>query len=198
MAMPRLEEAILWRRLDTVGHDACGLWAAGDDWLLAGTAVFRSGGIPCCLGYEVECTSAWQTRSASVSGWLGKTQVRLAISVTPSGDWIVNGRQGGDELAGLVDLDLGFTPATNLVQVRRLSLEVGRGAEIFTVYLHFPELYLGRLRQAYRRIAENSYEYSAPAFGYSGTLQVSGVGFVTLYPGLWAVEASAGGSNVPP
>ncbi|HZB44562.1 MAG TPA: putative glycolipid-binding domain-containing protein, partial [Pyrinomonadaceae bacterium] len=93
------------------------------------------------------------------------------------------------ELAGLVDVDLGFTPATNLIQFRRLSLGVGHATDAPTVYLNFPELTLGRLEHRYHRVALDRYDYQAPRFDYTGILRVSAAGFVTHYPGLWELEA---------
>ena len=41
--------------------------------------------------------------------------------------WFANGVEQ-DNVAGCLDLDLGFTPATNLFAIRRLSLKVGQRA----------------------------------------------------------------------
>jgi hypothetical protein len=184
-----LEQTILWRRLDVPGHDACGLWVSDNGWCLAGTAMFLFEEQPCHLRYEVDCDSAWRTRAASVSGWLGRTPVQLTLETVPGERWTLNGAEQGEEVAGLVDVDLGFTPATNLIQLRRLALDVGHEVEAPVVYLHFPELTLGRLEHRYHRVALDKYDYQAPAFDYAAILQVSELGFVTQYPGLWALEA---------
>jgi uncharacterized protein len=189
MNTPTLEQVILWHRLDSPGHDACGLWGSDNGWHLAGTAMFRASEQPCHLRYEVHCDSSWRTRSASVIGWLGKTMVQLALEAIPGARWTVNGDEQGEEVAGLIDVDLGFTPATNLIQLRRLSLSVGQAAEAPVAYLQFPELTLGRLGHRYHRVARDQYDYRAPAFDYAAILQVSDLGFVTQYPGLWALEA---------
>lgn len=182
-------QSVLWRRLDVPGHDACALWHVDDGWRLAGTAMFRTEeGRPCHLSYVVHCDSSWRTRSASVSGWLGQTLVQIALEVLPGERWTLNGEVQGEETLGLMDIDLGFTPATNLVQFQRLSLSVGDKIEAPVMYLHFPELTLGRLDHCYRRIAFDKYDYQAPRFGYAAILRVSDMGFVTDYPGLWTVE----------
>lgn len=89
-----------------------------------------------------------------------------------------------------MDIDLGFTPATNRVQLRRLSLQVGQRAEAPKAYLAFPELTLRRLEHRYHRVAAAAYDYEAPCFDYAARLQVSEFGFVTHYPGVWEMEAS--------
>lgn len=188
MSADVLEQTILWRRIDTPGHDACALWSSSDAWRLAGTAVFSSEGQPCRLCYEVECDASWRTRSAKVTGWMGRTALRLFIEAMPEGRWEFNGTEQA-EVKGLVDVDLGFTPATNLIQLRRLSLGVGQAIDAPVVYLNFPELTISRLEHTYRRAAPDRYDYQAPTFNYAGVLQVSSVGFVTHYPDLWELEA---------
>ncbi len=183
-----LEQTILWRRIDSPGHDACGLWVLNGGWRLAGTAVFRLEERACHLRYEVDCDLSWRTRYATVTGWIGRKSVDLAIVALPGEGWTFNGVKKR-AVAGLVDVDLGFTPATNLIQLRRLALEVGQEAEAPAVYLHFPELKVGRLDHWYRRVAADRYDYKAPVFDYAAVLQVSDAGFVTHYPELWELEA---------
>lgn len=183
--MSTLQQTILWRRLESAGHDACGLWAGDEGWRLAGTAVFA---FPCCLRYEVDCDSSWRTRLARISGWMGSAPVTLVIAGKPGNRWHLNGAEQ-PTVEGLVDVDLGFTPATNLIPLRRLALAVGQAADAPTVYLRFPELRLEPLAQRYHRLTPNQYDYQAPSEGYAAPLQVSDSGFVTQYPGLWELEA---------
>jgi hypothetical protein len=189
MSTDVLQQAILWRRIDSPGHDACGLWVGDDGWRLAGTAAFSLEGTPYHLRYEVYCDRSWHTLGASVTGWCGRTAVKLVLESVPGKGWILNGKEQGEEVTGLVDVDLGFTPATNLIQLRRLSLGVGHEAEAPVAYLHFPKLRLGRLAHRYRRMAFNEYYYEAPIFSYAAILNVSDQGFVTEYPGLWTLES---------
>jgi uncharacterized protein len=182
-----LQQTILWRRLDAAGHDACGLWAEDEGWRLAGATLFALDQEPCCLSYEVACDTSWRTRSARISGWIGRAPVTLDIIHQPGNRWQLNGVEQ-PTVEGLVDVDLGFTPATNLIQFRRLALAVGQAADAPAVYLRFPELRLERLAQRYHRLTHNQYDYQAPSEGYAAPLQVSESGFVTYYPGLWGME----------
>ena len=50
-------------------------------------------------------------------------------------------------VAGLVDVDLGFTPASNLLAIRRFDLGIGEATPAPAAYLTFPELRLVRLDQ---------------------------------------------------
>ncbi len=187
----KLEDSILWRRLDSPGHDCCGLWVFEDSRYLQGVAVFCSEGGPCKLEYRIDSDLSWHTRSVSVTGWTGKSPVSIEISAGPGGIWYMNGECQSSEVAGLVDVDLGFTPATNLVQLCRMTLEIGQEAEAPAVYLDFPSFTLCKLQQSYRRVAADKYEYRSPSFDYSAVLRVNEKGFVMDYPGLWEKEGES-------
>jgi uncharacterized protein len=183
----RLEQTILWRCLDSPGHDACGLWALPDGWRLSGAAVFSLEEQPCHLAYTVDTDLEWRTRSATVTGWFGHEPVALAIESLAGERWSLNGTEQG-AVAGCVDIDLSFTPATNLIALRRLALPIGEGAEAPAAWLDFPAPTLQRLDQQYRRLTSDRYGYRSPGNGYAGQLEVSEAGFVLRYPGLWELE----------
>ncbi|MHB0938075.1 MAG: putative glycolipid-binding domain-containing protein [Armatimonadota bacterium] len=184
--MAWIEWTILWRRLDAPGHDACALWKLDGGWRLAGTAVFLHAHRPCHLAYAVECDAAWQTQAARVTGWIDRDAVEMTL-VAAGGHWRLNGIDQ-PQVAGCVDADLGFTPATNLIALRRLGLRIGEEADAPAAWFDFPALQLMRLRQRYHRLDDHRYAYHAPDVGYAGTLEVSEAGFITLYPDLWMLE----------
>jgi hypothetical protein len=186
--MESLEHTIIWQRLDAPGHDTCGLWSIAGGWRLEGTASFVHDGVPCHLAYVADCDDEWHALAALVVGWIGSREVEAAIRPTPRDGWQLNGREQ-TTARGLLDIDLGFTPATNLIQLRRLALPVGGATDAPAVYLRFPDMELDRLEQHYARVAANEYDYAAPETGYSGRLEVHDNGFVTAYPGIWQMEA---------
>jgi hypothetical protein len=185
--MPTDAASALWRRLDTPGHDAAWLQRTADGWLLAGTAVFRQGEDPACLAYEVACDDTWATRRGSIRGRIGQAAVAHEIARTADG-WSVDGAPVPG-LADLLDLDLGFTPATNLLQLRRVGLAVGEAVDVpvawFAGELGSADPHLVLLPQRYERRGEHAFGYEAPTAGYAGELVVGADGFVTRYPGLW-------------
>jgi hypothetical protein len=179
--------AALWRRLDVPGHDACRLDVELDGWRLHGTAVFRLDGVPVRLDYRVECDRSWRSRSASVEGWVGARSIEIVIVRADDGRWLLNGAaaQGLDDC---IDVDFGFTPATNALQLRRIALAVGDAADVPVAWLDVPAGTLLRLEQRYHRVTDVRYEYAAPRFGYHAELEVSPAGFARRYPGLWELE----------
>jgi uncharacterized protein len=178
---------MLWRRLDSAGHDACRLVQEDGGWRLEGAAVFGHAGVPACLAYELDCDGEWRTRAGLVRGWVGTRPLDFRITRTPDGVWTLNG-QIVPGLEACIDLDLGFTPSTNLFQLRRIALEVGQAADVPVAWLDVPVGSLSTLRQRYERRTADAYWYEAPRFDYCALLRVSAVDFVESYPTLWEAE----------
>lgn len=176
--------SFLWRKVDHPGHDACRLFELATGWRLTGAAIFREGGKPCHLEYDVAADTAWRTRSARVRGYVGRQPVDLRITSAGGRRWRLNGALV-ESVTGCVDVDLGFTPATNLIAIRRLALRVGQRAEAPAAYLSFPAMRMVKLPQSYVRVGRAEYQYEAPTVGYSGRLRVLPSGAVSRYPGLF-------------
>jgi hypothetical protein len=181
--------AILWRRIDRPGHESACVLALDAGWQLAGTAVFLEEGEPCCLSYRITCGSDWRTRSVEVTGWLGVKTILVRAEVAPAGAWIVNGASV-PAIEGCVDIDLNFSPSTNLLPIRRLDLEVGEEKEVRAAWLRFPSFRFESLEQSYRRLSRERYRYRSAGGRFETELEVDANGFVTLYPGFWQGVAS--------
>ena len=182
--MTRPVAVFLWRKLDHPGLDSCRLFRLGAGWRLRGAAIFRDRVGTCHLQYDVAVDGDWKTRTARVSGYIGGKEIDLRIASAGAARWQLNGVPKKD-VTGCVDVDLGFTPATNLIVLRRLALKVGQRADAPAAYLQFPQMRLVKLPQSYARIGRTEYAYQAPTVGYSGTLQVLRGGAVSRYPGLF-------------
>lgn len=183
--------SMFWRRLDADGHDCCRLRQEAEGWTVEGVALFLQGNDPVCLRYAFSCDAQWHAKGAGVSGWIGQTPVELTIDRSAAGAWRLNGAEQPVP-PEVVDIDLGFTPATNILPVRRLALPIGSAARAPAAYLAFPDLKLDLLEQNYRRLDAARYAYATPRFGYEAVLDVFDTGFVSSYPGLWTADAAAG------
>jgi hypothetical protein len=175
-----------WKRLGLEGHDACRFAETDDGWAIEGTAVFDHNGDAAALTYKLLCDKQWRSRRASVSGWVGANDIELLIEQAGHGGWSVNGRND-DALSGLEDIDLGFTPASNTNAIRRLNLSEGEAAESEAVWLDTDDWSVKPLRQSYRRVGGNAYDYESPMHDYRATLLVDDFGVVQDYPGLWVM-----------
>jgi uncharacterized protein len=186
--------SILWRRLDQPGHESARLVQQASQWQLSGTAVFAHSFAhnwqPCRLDYRVVCDEAWQTLSGRVAGWVGNELVEIELKVDAARRWWLNGAEC-PAVAGSIDVDLNFSPSTNLLPIRRLDLPIGQAAEVRAAWLRFPQLTLEPLEQVYRRIDAETYRYESTGGSFVADLQVNAAGFVVSYPNLWALVAPA-------
>jgi hypothetical protein len=182
-----MSDVIVWRRLDLPGHEIGRLKRRDDGWELSGTAIFGHDGQPCKLDYAVICDSGWRTVSARLGGVIGDREIDLRVSVDRDRNWSLNG-ETCPAVVGCVDIDLGFSPSTNLLPIRRLALAVGQEAEVRAAWLPFPSLRFELLPQIYRRVGPQTYRYESRGGAFVRLLEVNAAGFVTNYPDLWAEE----------
>jgi uncharacterized protein len=178
------DAVILWRRLDAPGHESARLGRSGDGWRVEGVAVFVHGGEPCRLDYRIAGDAEWRTQLARVSGWVGDREVEVSIAVGPDGRWEMNGVER-PAVQGCVDVDLNFSPSTNLLPIRRLGLQVGEEGAVSAAWLRFPGFTLERLDQTYRRLGATSYRYESAGGAFVRVIEVNEAGLVTRYPDFW-------------
>jgi uncharacterized protein len=179
--------SVLWRRLDQPGHDSALLSEDATGATIEGTAVFSEVSRPCRLDYCIVCDAAWRTVSGRVSGWLDTLLIDIVIAVDDGRRWTLNGRPCPD-LHGYDDLDLSFSPATNLLPIRRARLAVGARISLRAAWLDFPSMTLESLDQTYERVSESLYRFESGGGSFVAMLETNALGFVRRYPDLWQLE----------
>jgi hypothetical protein len=177
-----------WRRVDVPGHDACRLERSGAGYRLSGAAVFRDESGLGQLSYEVSCDAEWRSKRGRVRGWIERRDLDLDLEfVRTARGWSVNGKPvRGHEHTW--DLDLAFTPSTNLTQIRRARLRRGQSADVPVAWFDLPNRTLVELPQRYERRSAATYWYESPTSNYQALLEVNAQSFVTKYPELWEAE----------
>lgn len=178
---------VLWRRLDRAGMEAAGVEQGKPNWQLHGTTLLEESGKPCRLDYAVVCDSAWRTLWARVSGWIGTTQVNHRVVRNLAGEWRHNGIVQ-PQLQGCIDIDLAFSPLTNMLPIRRLNLKPGTAASVRAAWLRFPDFTLAPLEQVYTRESAHRYRYESGGGKFSAALDVNPDGLVLQYGDLWVAE----------
>ena len=181
---------VCWRRLDHPGHEVARLVPHDSGWRLSGSAVLAYAGLPCALAYTVDLDAAWRTRAGTVDGWVGDRAVAVRLAADGAGRWWRDGVEC-PAVAGCVDVDYGFSPATNLLPVRRLAPAIGAEVPVRAAWLRFPELTLEPLDQTYRRVGERAYVYESAGGAFRADLHVDEQGVVARYGDLWTAEAGA-------
>ncbi len=178
-----------WRRLDVPGREEARVERTAGGWRLTGELEVEESGIAARLRYTIDCDSEWRTRSAMIEGEAGGGPIRFALAADGAGHWT---REGTPlpEVSGTLDVDLGFTPATNTLPIRRLALPVGGSAPVRSAWLRFPELRLEPLEQTYTREAKQRFRYRAQVDGepFVARLDTDEFGRVLRYEGLWEAE----------
>lgn len=162
------------------------------------------------MDYVLYAPEGFVTRRLDVhcqgEGW----SRRLRLQHDGQGAWTFDAETGGDvelempgaketvadELLGARDCDLGFSPVTNLMPIRRHRLHVDEGeADIVVAWVSVPDLKLYPYAQRYESIHYDD-QGSTVRFidrglseGFVADLQLDADGIVELYPEL-AVRVS--------
>lgn len=156
----------------------------GEEWLFRGTILTQSKEAAVEARYDLACDHSFRTRRAGISLRTPAGEQKLEISVD-NGRWYANGREA-PSVSGAIDIDLGWSPSTNTLPIRRLHLAPGQSSgEIVAAWVRFPELTLEPLPQEYLRISDSRYRYSSRGGSFTAELLVDCNGLVIDYNGFW-------------
>ena len=179
-----LIRTVVWRNVVANGAECCAFWRTSEGWLLRGPAVAAPDQkTPLLVEYEVHCDPTWRTHRVQVKTATGAEPRDLSLTVEAHGAWRLSGDERSD-LRDCVDVDLGITPSTNTLPIRRLDLPIGRSQDVTAAWIKFPDLTLKPLRQRYTRLGENSYRYESGT-GFSANILVDELGLAIDYAGGW-------------
>jgi uncharacterized protein len=156
---------VTWRRSDEMESDELCTMTTRDGGLsLIGTVLGAgSDGVPVRTEYRVLADGAGLTTAVHVRDLRGFEQRTLTLARDAKGGWTVDGAQVR-ALKGCTDVDLGFSPATNTLPIRRLHLGVGMSQTIKAAWVRFPELDVVAAAQTYTRLDEFTYRYASGTF----------------------------------
>jgi hypothetical protein len=202
--MPTMPASLFWERRDTTGSEHA-LIDARTGLYARGTALAVDP-IPYTCRYELRTEPGWSTGylevTAEGAGWARSVRLELA-----AGRWrATTGEQGDldavlsaaghagaglpgiedpDLLYGAFDVDLGGSPLTNTLPVRRLGLlkaDPGVSHRLSVAWVLLPSLEVVQADQIYTPLGDNRVRYASETF--SADLTLDDEGFVVDYPGL--------------
>lgn len=173
-------QAVVWVRQDAPGNDSCRFADAEGGYLIDGSSTDAKGNI---LPYRIRARGDGTTRRARIGA-----QSRIFVRRAPDNTWLLNGTPA-PAVSGAEDIDLGFTPATLTLPIRRFKLGIGDDAEIMVARLDLETESLTPLRLVFRRIAEEEYECLNAETGKTSHLLVDGHGIVQTYTGHWIAQS---------
>jgi hypothetical protein len=170
---------VAWRRSDESETDEhCTLTLRDSGLSLVGTVLGAQGGLPVRVEYRVLTDRAGLTTAAHVRDLRGFETRTITLERNSKGSWTLDGT-AARSLRGCTDLDLGCSPSTNTLPVRRLRLAVGATQTIQAAWVLFPELTVVKAAQAYTRLDEFTYRYASGEF--EAELTVDDDGLVAQY-----------------
>jgi hypothetical protein len=178
---------ILWRsdELESLERFAGGPSVGG--WRFRGTAVLPIDGEPAQITYRIELDPLWRTRRAELAIEAERRAQHIVLGSDGEGTWTVEGVDA-EPLDGCIDIDLGFSPATNTLQIRRLGLQTGESRTLPVAWLMFPELTIQPLEQTYTHLGPDRWQYASE--GFTAELAVDSGGYVLRYgDDLWRAVA---------
>jgi hypothetical protein len=187
---------VLWQRIDSPGSEWCALERTPDGWRLHGIVLAEVATAPVLVQYTVALASNWSTQAVEIVMRSGNTiePRALRLTVAPGQRWQIEREPSQDEsmpqddllaLHGLIDVDLGFSPATNTLPIRRLDPAIGESVAVTAAWVRFPELTIEPLPQRYIRLAERRYRYESAGGAFVAEIEVDDLGLVTTYEGGW-------------
>jgi hypothetical protein len=202
--MPPTPDSLFWERRDTAGAEHVlvdprnGLYARG-------TAVAVDP-VPYTCRYELRTDSGWATAHVDVTaegaGWVRSVRLELAagrwrattaeqgnldavLSAAGHAGAGLPGTEDPDLLYGAFDVDLGGSPLTNTLPIRRLGLlkaDPGVAHRISAAWVLLPSLEVVQADQIYTALGDHRVRFATETF--SADLTVDDDGFVIDYPGL--------------
>jgi hypothetical protein len=184
-----IHRTVVWRRLDGLGIEHCSLAERADGWQIQGTVIHAERS-PLLVRYHVTCDALWRTRTVAIEIDTGRGLQTLGMTVDEERRWW----SADVELVafrGCDDVDLGVTPATNTLPIRRLNLAIGETRAVTAAWLQFPELESEPLSQHYTRLDARRYRYESGGGAYTTEITVDELGLVTHYADGWERIATA-------
>jgi uncharacterized protein len=178
-------DRIVWERLDMPGMEWCEIRRAPRGTRIDGIALVAHTGTPYRIEYTIELDAEGRTRKVAVRP-RGAPTPAIALEADGGAHWVQGGVPIAD-LAGCLDVDLGFSPMTNSLPIWRLGLAPAETREIRAAWVRFPEFTVEVLRQTYERTDASTYVYRSD--GFEARLRVDAEGIVAEYGSYWRAVA---------
>jgi hypothetical protein len=160
--------------------------SVADGISLTGTVLYVTEGRPWQTNYAIQVDRQWHTRQVAVEMLSRNQTIPLHLTADGAGHWFQDGTPLVD-LDGCLDIDLGMTPSTNTLPIRRLALAPGQGADLVAAWVQFPSLAITPLPQRYECMAPDRVQYRSDSFAATLAIDVDGV--VLDYEHFWQMIA---------
>ena len=171
-----------WTSARPPGTEYCVVGKESGGWSLSGTVarLMREGAM--AATYDIRTDTGWRTKEAHIEQLSEGRYTRVTLDVR-RGRWFVDGRERFD-LEGCVDIDLGASPVTNTLPIKRNRIRVGSKVDLTAAWVRFPTLEVTPLKQSYERVGARRFIYKSTT-GFKAELELDGHGLVKRYGDYW-------------
>jgi hypothetical protein len=183
------------------------IWQGVDEWraeaarVELGPAGVRAQGTQIGVGYrldyELDAHDGWVTRRLRATVTTAAGERGLLLEHDGAGGWLQDGADAR-ALAGALDCDLGLSPLTNLMPVRRHALHERDGeAEIVAAWVSVPDLTVHPSAQRYEHVRPGVVRFVDLGLhsGFTAELELDAEGLVVVYPELARMVTRAASSG---
>ena len=176
---------VRWQDWESQGLEHCVCLETYDglslEGVVAGTRLGLYGG-----RYYVRTDAVFRTREVHVEYLNGPS---LHVEADEDGNWYDRiGNRALNNLQGCFDVDIGITPATNTLPIKRLRLRDGDSRDITVAYVPLPDQVDGdflpeRAEQRYTCLVSGQrYKYEGLFRAFTAELEIDEFGLVLDYP----------------
>ncbi|MEJ1990795.1 MAG: putative glycolipid-binding domain-containing protein [Maritimibacter sp.] len=180
-----MNATVAWTDWAGMGLERCTLDVQADGLSLEGVVIGTRGG-DYGAHYRIETDAGFVTRDVWLR-YIGGPE--LHVMSDGQGQWHdVLRDQPISALDGCFDVDIGVTPATNLLPIKRLKLADGANRDILAAYVPLPsqveDAFLPRpAKQRYTCLSpDRAYRYEGLFRGFTADLEIDAHGLVLDYP----------------
>ena len=180
-----VKHIVRWCDWNGKGLDHC-ILSEGPDALRMEGVLIADAPVPFGAHYSVAVGLDWRTSEVRIACLGGPS---LHVKSDRNGNWRdLLHDVSLPLLHGCVDVDIGMTPATNTLPIRRIGLRQGESHEILAAYIAQPDRLDGvfvprAVRQRYTCIeTDRRYIYEGLETGFLAEIEVDDAGLVLDYP----------------
>jgi hypothetical protein len=186
MSLPPI--TVLWRGADPFSTELLQVVRTDDrETRMIGTVLVALAEGVAEVRYVLDLDERWRSRRLHVE-ISGPRTAAMTATGDGNGTWSIDGDDASD-LAGCIDVDLGVSPSTNTLPIRRLAPAVGETVSTRVAWVRFPDLTVQPDEQTYQRVGQGTWIFRSEDF--ESTLEVDGDGLVVRYGDLWDRVASS-------
>lgn len=177
-----LHRVIRWESLETRGLEHFEIRETDWGYLAQSSVVGTFEGTDFGCRYEVTLAPDWSFRHIVLEKTDGGV---LILRADGEGNWETAQGDELPEFQGCIDIDIGVTPFTNTLPIRRAHLEPGVPQRFRIVWIPLDSLEPFVDEQVYTRRDDTHVYYAAADGSFEAELTLDSDGFVADYPGLF-------------